>query len=229
MPQATTRTLSLRLGLVSAITSVLFGALTGIATADTTAPAPSDPGSSSSPSAGDPSSPSQPDPSTGDSGSTNPTITYATPRAAVDGHSAHMRSARERHSLEVRAVLHEAWEQRGKPYSYGGSGPSVFDCSGLVRYVFGHAVGRWLPHNAAAQYQSVMHIKRRDLQPGDLVFQESGGYPFHVGIYAGHGMWWHAPHTGTVVQKQKIYSGHKYYGRILTNGFAERHPGHPNH
>jgi cell wall-associated NlpC family hydrolase len=139
-----------------------------------------------------------------------------------------MRSVRARHNLEVRAVLREASRQRGKPYRYGGSGPSSFDCSGLVRYVFGHAVGRWLPHNAAAQYHSVMHITRRELQPGDLVFQESGGYPFHVGIYAGHGKWWHAPHTGDHVRKQAIYHGHKYYGRVLTYGFANRH-GHRGH
>jgi cell wall-associated NlpC family hydrolase len=137
-----------------------------------------------------------------------------------------MRRVRARHAIEVRAVLREAHRQKGKPYSYGGSGPRAFDCSGLVRFVFGHAVDRWLPHNAASQYHAIQHIKRRNLQPGDLVFQESGGVPFHVGIYAGHGKWWHAPHTGTVVKKQRIYNGRKYYGRVLTYGFADRHGRH---
>jgi cell wall-associated NlpC family hydrolase len=113
-------------------------------------------------------------------------------------------------------VVRVARAQHGKPYVYGGSGPRAFDCSGLVRYVFGHAIGRWLPHNAEAQYRSVRHIKRRNLQVGDLVFQESGGYAFHVGIYAGHDKWWHAPHSGAHVHKQRIYRGHKFYGRVLT-------------
>ncbi len=39
----------------------------------------------------------------------------------------------------------------GKPYVWGAAGPSSFDCSGLVSYVYAQ-VGVSLPHNAAAQY-----------------------------------------------------------------------------
>ena len=39
----------------------------------------------------------------------------------------------------------------GKPYVWGAAGPSTFDCSGLVMYVYAQ-VGVSLPHNAAAQY-----------------------------------------------------------------------------
>jgi cell wall-associated NlpC family hydrolase len=91
-----------------------------------------------------------------------------------------------------------------------------------VRFVFGRAVDRWLPHNAAAQYHSVRHIKRRNLEVGDLVFQ-GGRNPFHVGIYAGHGKWWHAPHSGAHVRLQKIYRGHLVYGRVLTYRTAKHH------
>jgi cell wall-associated NlpC family hydrolase len=241
MPHATHRVrfALLRAGLLTALSATLFGAFTGIATADTspasgsTTSGQSDGGTTSTnPDQGQSSDPAPADPSAGttdgspSSASSTPTITFGEPSAVPSARRAHMRSARAQHQLEVRAVLREASRQRGKPYRYGGSGPSSFDCSGLVRYVFGHAVGRWLPHNAAAQYHSVMHITRRELQPGDLVFQESGGYPFHVGIYAGHGKWWHAPHTGSHVQKQRIYSGHKYYGRVLTYGMAKRHGRH---
>ena len=241
MPHATpgVRFALARIGLLTALSATLFGAFSGVAAADTspssggTTSTQGDGGSTSTgPDQGqssDPSNPSDPSAGTTDgstSSSAQPTITFSEPRAVASNHTAHKRSVRARHDLEVRAVLREASRQRGKPYRYGGSGPSSFDCSGLVRYVFGHAVGRWLPHNAAAQYHSVMHIKRSELQPGDLVFQESGGYPFHVGIYAGHGKWWHAPHTGTTVTRQRIYHGHKYYGRVLTNGFANRHAHH---
>ncbi|HWB67393.1 MAG TPA: NlpC/P60 family protein [Mycobacteriales bacterium] len=117
---------------------------------------------------------------------------------------------------KISHVMHVVRNQRGKPYVYGAAGPGAFDCSGLVRYVFGRAVQRWLPHNAEAQYQSVHHIAhRRNLRVGDLVFQESGGYAFHVGIYAGHDKWWHAPHSGSHVRKQQIYQGHLAYGRVI--------------
>jgi cell wall-associated NlpC family hydrolase len=124
------------------------------------------------------------------------------------------RSARQIHESKVHRVLREARRQKGKPYVYGAAGPRSFDCSGLVRYVFMHAVGRVLPHNAAAQYHSVRHIKRRHLQPGDLIFTDNG-YISHVGIYAGHHHWWVAPHTGTHVQLQRIYHAHFLYGRVL--------------
>jgi cell wall-associated NlpC family hydrolase len=97
---------------------------------------------------------------------------------------------------------------------YGAAGPHSFDCSGLVRYVFMHSVHRSLPHNAAAQYHSLRHIPRHDLRPGDLVFTDDG-YITHVGIFAGPHRWWVAPHTGTHVQLQRIYSAHFVYARVL--------------
>jgi peptidoglycan DL-endopeptidase CwlO len=121
----------------------------------------------------------------------------------------------QHHNQLVRDVLHEAKRQKGKPYVYGADGPHAFDCSGLVRYVFMHAVHRVLPHNAAAQYHSLRHIGRRSLQPGDLVFVDNGGYVSHVGIFDGHHHWWVAPHTGTHVQRQRIYRAHFVYARVL--------------
>ncbi|HEX3899328.1 MAG TPA: C40 family peptidase [Mycobacteriales bacterium] len=194
-------------------------ATTGSGATDPTTPTdPGTPGTTDPTDPGDPTLPVTPtlpvDPNL-------PVITFTLPQA-----SAHLRYERARlrrrewHAHAVDAVLAEARRQAGKPYVYGAAGPSSFDCSGLVRYVFGHAIGKWLPHNAAAQYSVIKHIKRSALKPGDLVFQESGGYPFHVGIYAGHDKWWHAPHTGDHVRKQRIYRGHLFYGRVLI------YPGH---
>ena len=121
----------------------------------------------------------------------------------------------EKHNLLVHKVLREARRQKGKPYVYGEAGPHGFDCSGLVRFVFMHAVHRVLPHNASAQYHSLRHIRRSSLQPGDLVFVDNGGYVSHVGIYDGHHYWWVAPHTGTRVQRQRIYHAHFVYARVL--------------
>jgi cell wall-associated NlpC family hydrolase len=156
-----------------------------------------------------------------------PTMSLAAPKPAT--HHAR-RTARQIREAKVRRVLREARRQRGKPYVYGAAGPHAFDCSGLVRYVFMHAIGRSLPHNAAAQYHSVRHIQRRHLQPGDLIFTDNG-YISHVGIYAGHHRWWVAPHTGTHVQKQRIYHAHFLYGRVLVvhKHLARHHHRHRHH
>jgi cell wall-associated NlpC family hydrolase len=138
----------------------------------------------------------------------------STAAAVVTAHQAHDTIIKE-HNAEVRKVLREARRQKGKPYVYGADGPHGFDCSGLVRFVFLHSVHRVLPHNAAAQYDSLRHIRRRSLQPGDLVFVDNGGYISHVGIYDGHHYWWVAPHTGTRVQRQYIYRAHFVYARVL--------------
>jgi cell wall-associated NlpC family hydrolase len=149
---------------------------------------------------------------------------HATTRSTATTHHHHHRamSAAKRHRLarirhhnrEVKRVLRIARYQRGKPYVYGADGPHAFDCSGLVRYVFGHAVDRWLPHNAAAQYHSLHRIGRGQVRPGDLVFVDNG-YVSHVGIYAGHHNWWVAPHTGARVHLQHIYPAHHVYARVL--------------
>jgi cell wall-associated NlpC family hydrolase len=123
-----------------------------------------------------------------------------------------------RHDRAIDKVLKEASRQKGKPYSYGADGPHSFDCSGLVRFVYGHSVHHWLPHNAAEQFHSLHHIKRNQLRKGDLIFTDNG-YISHVGIFAGHHHWWVAPHTGTHVQKQRIYHAHFVYARVLRMHF----------
>ena len=113
---------------------------------------------------------------------------------------------------KAQKILDWASEQRGKPYRYGAAGPSAYDCSGLVLYVFRHSIDRSLSHNAAAQYNASKHIRRTSLRVGDLVFVVSGGGISHVGIYAGNGYWWQAPHTGAHVERVKMYSATFRYG-----------------
>jgi len=97
----------------------------------------------------------------------------------------------------------------GIPYSYGGSSPGTgFDCSGLVRFVYGH-FGIKLPHSSWADLSHGRQISRRSLRPGDLVFFYGAG---HVGIYVGRGRFIDAPHSGARVRVSTMgqYSG--YYG-----------------
>src|SRR5919206_4193580 len=90
----------------------------------------------------------------------------------------------------------------GTPYSYGGSTPGGFDCSGFVRYVY-HRFGIELPHSSYADYGLGRRVGRAALKPGDLVFFSGRG---HVGLYVGHGRFIHAPHTGTRVQISTLTS-----------------------
>jgi cell wall-associated NlpC family hydrolase len=73
-----------------------------------------------------------------------------------------------------------------KPYIWGASGPTAFDCSGLVLWAFAK-VGISLPHYSGAQYNATTRISRSQLQAGDLVFWGPGGSE-HVAIYTGGGL-----------------------------------------
>jgi cell wall-associated NlpC family hydrolase len=90
----------------------------------------------------------------------------------------------------------------GVPYVYGGASPSGFDCSGLTMYVYAQ-LGVSLPHNAAAQYESLPHISESQLEPGDLVFFFGLG---HVAMYVGGGTIIQAPHTGSDVSYASLAS-----------------------
>jgi cell wall-associated NlpC family hydrolase len=106
-------------------------------------------------------------------------------------------------SGQAAAAVQYAYNQLGKPYYYGGAGPSSFDCSGLTMRAW-EAAGVALSHNAAAQQSSIPSVSLSALQPGDLVFFGSPAH--HVGIYIGGGRMIHAPHTGTVVQITSLSS-----------------------
>ncbi|MGH7304913.1 MAG: C40 family peptidase, partial [Candidatus Rokuibacteriota bacterium] len=95
-------------------------------------------------------------------------------------------------SARGQTVVALARQHVGAPYRWGGSSPSGFDCSGLVRYVYGQ-VGVSLPHNAAQQYRLGTAIARASLEPGDLVFFDRLR---HNGIYVGDGRFIHARQTG---------------------------------
>jgi cell wall-associated NlpC family hydrolase len=106
-------------------------------------------------------------------------------------------------SGQAAAAVKYAYAQLGKPYVWGGAGPSSFDCSGLTMRAWG-AAGVSLPHSAAGQQAMVHPVSLSALQPGDLIF--SGSPAYHVTIYIGGGRVISAPHSGTVVQIQSIYN-----------------------
>lgn len=120
------------------------------------------------------------------------------------------RAAAERRAREAAAIgqriVAAAAAQAGKPYVYGATGPSAFDCSGLTGWAFAQ-VGISLPRTSAAQAAVMTPVS--DPIPGDLVYM-----PGHIGIYAGNGQMWHAPHSGDVVKLAPVYSDAFRYGRV---------------
>ena len=148
--------------------------------------------------------------------SVSSTTSTVSTTSTSSGTTSERRTAAQRFNDRADKVLRVTRSRKGDPYQYGAAGPHRFDCSGLVMYVFKRALDRSLPHNAQMQYNRARHITRSHAKPGDLVFQvDSGGYAFHVGIYAGHGYIWHAPHSGSHVRKQKLWSGRWRFGRII--------------
>ncbi|VDG17525.1 hydrolase [Lactobacillus paracollinoides] [Lactiplantibacillus mudanjiangensis] len=110
-----------------------------------------------------------------------------------------------------------AKQQLGKRYSYGSTGPSSFDCSGLTKYVYKKAVKKTLPRTAAAQYAKYKHVSGANLKKGDLIFFNYGSGIAHVGIYVGNGQMIDAQNNG--VKKESFHASwwHPYvsgYARV---------------
>lgn len=115
---------------------------------------------------------------------------------------------------QIREFLTAALSRVGMPYVWGGSGPSVFDCSGLVQWSMRQA-GIAMPRVAVDQAQTGPLIPLSELQPGDLLFYHTDptapAYISHVAIYLGNGMMEQAPEPGMDVQ---------IVPAVLTGGFA---------
>lgn len=78
----------------------------------------------------------------------------------------------------------------GATYSYGGNGPTSYDCSGFTSAAFA-AAGIDLPRTSGAQFSGAsQHVSLDNLQVGDLVFWSSNGSAsgiYHVAVYVGDG------------------------------------------
>lgn len=100
----------------------------------------------------------------------------------------------------VQAVINLAMAQIGKPYVWGAHGPSSFDCSGLMDYVFRNAAGKSIGGWTVPQESAGYAVSLSNLQPGDLLFWGSQGSSYHVALYIGGGQYIHAPQPGENVK-----------------------------
>ncbi|MET9962045.1 C40 family peptidase [Streptomyces sp. NPDC006326] len=97
------------------------------------------------------------------------------------------------------AIVNFARAQVGKAYVMGGTGPSSFDCSGLVQAAYRQA-GISLPRMSQDQSSEGTSVSLSALQPGDILYWGSRGNAYHVAIYVGGGKFVGAqnPSTGIV-------------------------------
>lgn len=107
----------------------------------------------------------------------------------------------------------------GCRYRSGAAGPSSFDCSGLMYYIYkqlGHPIARG---SSSQYYNSGYFVSTSAMQPGDLIFffdrrfDSSGGTlpTTHVGMYVGNGQFIHASTTSYRVQYDSIYGYYAPY------------------
>ncbi len=104
----------------------------------------------------------------------------------------------------------------GMAYVFGGSGPTAFDCSGLVWYA-AKQIGKPLSRGIRGQYDAGSHPARDQLKPGDLVFFQNTYMPglSHNGIYIGNNLFIHAADEAqgvTISNMGAEYWSSRYFG-----------------
>ncbi|MDT8914385.1 NlpC/P60 family protein [Amycolatopsis sp. PS_44_ISF1] len=104
---------------------------------------------------------------------------------------------------QAQQAINAALSKLGSAYVWGATGPSTFDCSGLMQWAYGQA-GITLPRSSREQSTFGSPVSRSDLQPGDLVFYYTP--VSHVGMYLGAGKMVHAPTSGDVVKISPLQS-----------------------
>jgi cell wall-associated NlpC family hydrolase len=118
---------------------------------------------------------------------------------------------------ELVAMLKAAASRVGYPYVWGGSGPTTFDCSGLVQWSFAQA-GVVMPRVAADQARTGPAIPFSQAQAGDLLFYRTDptapDYISHVAIYLGKGLMIQAPEPGENVQIVPVALGSEFAGAV---------------
>jgi cell wall-associated NlpC family hydrolase len=135
------------------------------------------------------------------------TTSTLTPHNKAEGSSSVKTKAKKKLSkaalqrAKAERAVSAAKKQIGEPYRWGGTGPSGFDCSGLVQYSWKKA-GVAIPRVTQSQYARIRtKVSYSKLQPGDLLFFRGKG---HVGMYVGKGKMIHSPSSGKTVTIEKL-------------------------
>ncbi|MFF4187928.1 C40 family peptidase [Streptomyces sp. NPDC001691] len=101
------------------------------------------------------------------------------------------------------AIVDFALAQVGKAYVSGATGPSAYDCSGLVQAAYRQA-GVDLPRVSQDQSATGTQVSLSNLQPGDVLYWGSSGSAYHVAIYVGGGKFVGAQNSSTGVVERSM-------------------------
>ncbi|ANH95521.1 glycoside hydrolase [Streptomyces sp. SAT1] len=93
--------------------------------------------------------------------------------------------------------------QVGKAYVPGATGPSAYDCSGLVQTAF-KQVNISLPRVSQDQSAAGTQVSLSNLQPGDILYWGGRGSAYHVAVYVGGGMFVGAQNSSTGVVERPL-------------------------
>ncbi|WOV88238.1 S-layer homology domain-containing protein [Sporosarcina oncorhynchi] len=99
-------------------------------------------------------------------------------------------------------IVNAAKQYLGLPYLWAGVSSYGFDCSGLMYAVYKNH-GIIIPRDSFVQATHGTAVKRKDLQPGDLMFfgyKGGKGKVYHVSMYIGDGKMIHAPSSSRSVE-----------------------------
>lgn len=103
----------------------------------------------------------------------------------------------------------------GTRYRWGATGPSAFDCSGFLQYVYAR-MSVTLPRTTYAMFQAGRPVPAEELKPGDMVFFTTYRRgPSHAGIYIGDGQFIHSSSgfgSVTITPLSKDYYRERYLG-----------------
>ncbi|MEU2224075.1 C40 family peptidase [Streptomyces sp. NPDC018347] len=101
------------------------------------------------------------------------------------------------------AIVSFVKAQVGKAYVPGATGPSAYDCSGLVQAAF-KQVNISLPRVSQDQSTTGTQVSLGNLQPGDILYWGSAGSAYHVAVYVGGGMFVGAQNSSTGVVERPL-------------------------
>lgn len=132
-------------------------------------------------------------------------------------------------------IINEARKHKGKPYVWGKSGPSSFDCSGFTKYVIKQVTGKSISSGARYQLNNlkssgkILYLQPSQWQAGDMVFIKDPDVnpsysATHVGFALGNGStgFIHASSSkGKVVEQSSYDYAKKYFvglARLYSGG-----------
>ncbi|MCB0877483.1 MAG: C40 family peptidase [Thermoleophilia bacterium] len=135
--------------------------------------------------------------------------TIATTPASADASPRRVTTTIKERTNAVRVALRKV----GAPYRWGATGPSSFDCSGLVVYSYQRAGHALRGRTSQQLYAHGVRIRRSKLRRGDLVYTWDRGRG-HVGMYVGRGRYVHAPGAGRHVKVAPLPGGRAFVGAV---------------